>query len=133
MSFFSDNILTPFFLLIDVSNQTRLLGVVKQLNLKKQLILASDILTSVWILLLHALHIYNAFIYVLCNCCFIVLGYFGPCSRIKLRLRNHAYEMQLSFLVYGLWNRHPLFTCSKTIFIKLWESEIKIYLFFSNY
>ena len=75
--------------------------------LKNQLIFACDMLNTLYI------------IYVFRYCYSIVFGHFGFCSRTKLRLRDIAFEMQLSFHVWGSWIRHVPFICFKTIVLKL--------------
>ena len=64
-------------------------------------------------------------IYVFRNCYSIVFGHFGFCSGTKLRLRDIAFEMQLSFHVWGSWIRQVPFVCFKTIVLKLMEKQNK--------
>lgn len=54
------------------------------------------------------------------NCYFIVFEHFGLCSCTKLVLRDAAFEMQLTFHVYGSRIRRSPFVCTKpiTIFIE---------------
>ena len=56
--------------------------------------------------------------FLLCNCSFIVFSYLGIWSRMKLRMRDVAFEMPLRFYIWGSWMRQPLFASSKTVFIK---------------
>ena len=44
--------------------------------------------------------------YIFYNCYFIVFGHFSLCSGTKLRLRDVAFEMQLSFDVWESQKRH---------------------------
>ena len=54
------------------------------------------------------------------NCYIIVFEHFGLCSCTKLVLRDAAFEMQLTFHVYGSRIRRSPFVCTKpkTIFIE---------------
>ena len=49
---------------------------------------------------------------------FMIFSHFGLFSRIKLRLKNTVFEMQLNFHVCGSNIRRPAFVCSKVIFVK---------------
>ena len=82
----------------------------------------------VWILFLNAWHVLYAFTYIFCNYYHIVFGYLGLCSRTKLKLRDAASEMKLSFQVLGSWIWRSPFVCSKTISIKLSKKYISLFI-----
>ena len=63
-------------------------------------------------------HVHYLFVYILYNCYFIVCSHFNLHIRLVSRLRDAAFEMQLSFHVWSSWIRYPSFVCNKTVFIK---------------
>lgn len=52
--------------------------------------------------------------YIFYNYYSIVLNYLSICSRIKLRLRDAAFEMHLSFHLWGSRITKPTFLCSNS-------------------
>ena len=71
---------------------------------------------------MHADHLFE---YIFYKCYFIVCSHFNLYIRTILRLRDAAFEMQVSFHVWGSWIRRLSFVCRKNISLvqRLWISS----------